>query len=183
MGGEYLPSYQREETEIGRIELESTTSDVISIRARWEDGQIHYRVVDEYDTEFDCKLDRSDGPLSLDEFIRFIDAIACQDLCGPFSLAYNQLTGRESWFSRRAWLGLRWWSSKKCSKGLVVQPFYRQLVNAPCRIGPGSAHSVVASNWLPRTLAATDLKPHYSTTLGTTNKPPALEGALRRASS
>ena len=29
---------------------------------------------DEYDTEFDCKPDRSDGPLSLDEFIRFIDA-------------------------------------------------------------------------------------------------------------
>ena len=27
MGGEYLPSYQREETEIGRIELESTTSE------------------------------------------------------------------------------------------------------------------------------------------------------------
>ena len=43
MGGEYLPSYGREETEIARIELESTTSDVISIRARWEDGQIHYR--------------------------------------------------------------------------------------------------------------------------------------------
>ena len=43
MGGEYLPSYQREETEIARIELESTTSDVISIRDRWEDGQIHYR--------------------------------------------------------------------------------------------------------------------------------------------
>jgi len=27
MGGEYLPSYQREETEIARIELESTTSE------------------------------------------------------------------------------------------------------------------------------------------------------------
>jgi hypothetical protein len=46
---------------------------------------------DEYDTEFDCKPDRSDGPLSLDEFIRFIDAISCQDLSGPFSLAYNEL--------------------------------------------------------------------------------------------
>jgi hypothetical protein len=114
-----------------RIELESTTSDVISIRARWEDRQIHYRVVDEYDTEFDCKPDRSDGPLSLDEFIRFIDAISCQYLSGPFSLAYNQLTGRGSRTSRRAWLGWRWWRSKKCVKGLVVQPFYRQLVNAP----------------------------------------------------
>ncbi|MSU31672.1 MAG: hypothetical protein EXS25_03225 [Pedosphaera sp.] len=91
MGGEYLPSYEREETEIARIELESTTSDVISIRARWEDGQIHYRVVDEYATEFGCKPDRSDCPLSLNEFIRFIDAISCQDLWGPFSLAYNEL--------------------------------------------------------------------------------------------
>ena len=101
MGGEYLPSYQREETEIARIELESTTSDVISIRARWEDGQIHYRVVDEYDTEFDCKPDRSDGPLSLDEFIRFIDAISCQDLSGPFSLAYNQLNAEGGTRRRR----------------------------------------------------------------------------------
>jgi hypothetical protein len=131
MGGEYLPSYQREETEIARIELESTTSDVISIRARWEDGQIHYRVVDEYDTEFNCKPDRSDGPLSLKEFVRFIDAISCQDLSGPFSLAYNQLTGRGSRTSRRAWLGWRWWRSKKCVKGFAVQPFYRLLVNAP----------------------------------------------------
>jgi hypothetical protein len=51
-------------------------------------------VVDEHDIEFNCKPDRSDGPLSLDEFIRIIDGISCQDLWGPFSLAYNQLTGR-----------------------------------------------------------------------------------------
>ena len=88
-------------------------------------------MVDEYDIEFNCKPDRSDGPLSLDEFIRFIDAISCQDLSGPFSLAYNQLTGRGSRTSRRAWLGWRWWRSKKCVKGFAVQPFYRQLVNAP----------------------------------------------------
>jgi hypothetical protein len=91
MGGEYLPSYGREETEIARIELESTTSDVISIRARWADGQIHYRVVDEYDTEFHCNPDSSDEPLSLGEFIEFIDAVSCRDLWGPFSLAYNEL--------------------------------------------------------------------------------------------
>lgn len=91
MGGEYLPGYEREETEIARIELESTTSDVISIRARWEEGRIHYRVVDEYSTEFRCDPDSSDQPLSLGEFIEFIDAVSCRDLWGPFSLAYNEL--------------------------------------------------------------------------------------------
>jgi hypothetical protein len=34
MGGEYLPDYSEGEVEIGRIELESTTADVISIRAK-----------------------------------------------------------------------------------------------------------------------------------------------------
>jgi hypothetical protein len=34
MGGEYLPNYGRSEVEIARIELESTTNDVISLRAR-----------------------------------------------------------------------------------------------------------------------------------------------------
>ena len=34
MGGEYLPNYGRSEVEIARIELESTTCDVISLRAR-----------------------------------------------------------------------------------------------------------------------------------------------------
>ena len=34
MGGEYLPNYGRCEVEIARITLESTTSDVISLRAR-----------------------------------------------------------------------------------------------------------------------------------------------------
>jgi len=34
MGGEYLPGYRRNEVEIVRIELDSTTSDAISLRAR-----------------------------------------------------------------------------------------------------------------------------------------------------
>ena len=37
MGGEYLPDYRADEVEIARIELESTTSDVISVRARPRD--------------------------------------------------------------------------------------------------------------------------------------------------
>lgn len=91
MGGEYLPGHQSGETEIARIELESTTSDVISIRARWEEGRIHYRVVDEYAAEFLCNPDSSDGPLNLGEFIEFIDAVTCLGLWGPYSLAYNEL--------------------------------------------------------------------------------------------
>lgn len=46
MGGEYLPDLLPTEVEIARIELQSTTSDVISIRARYEPGDaiIHYRI-------------------------------------------------------------------------------------------------------------------------------------------
>jgi hypothetical protein len=42
MGGEYLPDYGRDEVEIARIELESTTSDVISVRARPRGRRIEY---------------------------------------------------------------------------------------------------------------------------------------------
>ena len=48
IGGEYLPSYGRQEVEIARIELASTTSDVISLRARPAGSRIRYRIVDEY---------------------------------------------------------------------------------------------------------------------------------------
>jgi hypothetical protein len=34
MGGEYLPNYGRQEVEIARIALASTTSDVVSLRVR-----------------------------------------------------------------------------------------------------------------------------------------------------
>jgi hypothetical protein len=36
MGGEYLPDYEEGDVEIARIELESTTADVISIRVKKE---------------------------------------------------------------------------------------------------------------------------------------------------
>jgi hypothetical protein len=48
MGGEYLPNYARREVEIARIELRSTTSDVISVRARPRGERIEYSVCDEY---------------------------------------------------------------------------------------------------------------------------------------
>src|SRR6516162_3036053 len=44
MGGEYLPDYESNEVEIARIELASTTSDIISIRAQRRAKTIRYRV-------------------------------------------------------------------------------------------------------------------------------------------
>jgi hypothetical protein len=55
MGGEYLPEYIKDETEIARIELRSTLADVISIRAKTEEGIITYSVVDEYDPSLSCR--------------------------------------------------------------------------------------------------------------------------------
>ncbi len=90
MGGEYLPGYLPNETEIARIQLRSTTWDVISIRARWLDGLIHYRVVDEYRGRFECRPAPRRHPFSLKSFVRFIDQVYCPDLTQPFSLAYNE---------------------------------------------------------------------------------------------
>ena len=75
MGGEYLPNYQRHEVEIARIELQSTTSDVISLRARGSGRRIKYRLVDEYETEFGLPQQTSQRPLSLRELIVFLDSV------------------------------------------------------------------------------------------------------------
>ena len=74
MGGEYLPTYLPEEVEIARVAMQSTTADVISIRAFMEaDHLIHYRVVDEYETEFSQPITESELPLTAGELIHLID--------------------------------------------------------------------------------------------------------------
>ena len=75
MGGEYLPELGPTEIEIARIELQSTTSDVISIRARREPGDelIHYRIVDEYDATFQIQPETSSAPLTQGELISLLD--------------------------------------------------------------------------------------------------------------
>jgi hypothetical protein len=75
MGGEYLPPYEHGEVEIARIELESTTSDVISVRARPCGSRILYRISDEFETEYELPQKSSRRPFSLGEFIRFLDAV------------------------------------------------------------------------------------------------------------
>jgi hypothetical protein len=75
MGGEYLPNYRRQEIEIARITLESTTSDVISLRARPASSRIKYQLVDEYGTEFRLPQQTSSRPFSLLELIRFLESV------------------------------------------------------------------------------------------------------------
>lgn len=76
MGGEFLPSIDAAEVEIARVSIESTTGDVISVRARHEKGWIRYSVVDEYETDFKLTIERSKQPLSTRELIELIDRSA-----------------------------------------------------------------------------------------------------------
>lgn len=94
LGGEFLPDLLPTEVEIARIELASTTADVISIRARREPGDelIHYRIVDEYETEYQISPESSAEPLTQAELVRLIDTADEGEppSCGP-SLRYNRI--------------------------------------------------------------------------------------------
>lgn len=83
MGGEYLPDYGDREVEIARIELKSTTYDVISLRARPVGSRIKYSLVDEYETEYRLPQQTSPRPFSLCELIRFLDLVEQPDLTEP----------------------------------------------------------------------------------------------------
>ena len=88
MGGEYLPDYAEGEVEIARIELESTTADVISIRVKKEGERIAYLIVDEYETEFNILPTHSDKPLTLSELVSLIDGATEE---GSLGLYYTQM--------------------------------------------------------------------------------------------
>ena len=73
MGGEYLPEVSPGEVEIARIVLPlSTLGDVISVRAWFRSGRYRYRVVDEYESEFDIRRKSSIRPLTLGQLIDLI---------------------------------------------------------------------------------------------------------------
>jgi hypothetical protein len=76
MGGEYLPGYRRNEVEIVRIEFDSTTSDVISLRLR-PIGRMRPRItlVDEYKTEYKIRPARTTRPLTLGQLITLLDDV------------------------------------------------------------------------------------------------------------
>ena len=88
MGGEYLPDYAQEELEIARIELDSTTADVISIRAKKDGERIAYSIVDEYETELNVSPKNSEKPLTLAELIGLIDGGSEE---GSLGLYYTQM--------------------------------------------------------------------------------------------
>ncbi len=76
MGGEYLPDLEAEDVEIARVELASTTSDVIQVRASRNNSRIRYRVVDEYETEghrYTVDPAESELPLTLGELVQLMD--------------------------------------------------------------------------------------------------------------
>lgn len=73
-GDLFLPNREEEDVEIARVELESATFDVISVRARLQDGKIHYSVVDEYEDLYDWEFEpeTSDQPLTMAELIELM---------------------------------------------------------------------------------------------------------------
>lgn len=73
MGGEYLPDFLPNETEIARVTLKSTTLDVKSIRARKTKHRIVYRIVDEYDAQYSLIQKTSIKPLTMLRMIDLID--------------------------------------------------------------------------------------------------------------
>src|SRR5438128_2218940 len=74
MGGEYLADYEPGEVEIARVALDSTTGDVISVRAKRDGNKIVYRVADEYSNKYTHTPSESDEPLTMLGLIGLIDS-------------------------------------------------------------------------------------------------------------
>ena len=90
MGGEYLPDCTEDETEIARIELESTMADVTSIRAKRVDDEYHYNVVDEHGDTYNLFIDSTYETFTFAELIDFIDKTdQIGGWSGGLSLSYN----------------------------------------------------------------------------------------------
>ena len=75
-GGDFLPRLRKNEVEIARLSLESTTWDVISIRARPVGQRIAYRVVDEYQTDYVIRPKTSKHPLTLAQLVALIEGLS-----------------------------------------------------------------------------------------------------------
>ena len=83
-GDHFLPHREETEVEIARVELESWTSDIISVRARLKGGKIFYSIVDEYEDLYDwsCEPETSDQPLTMAELIELMKT-TCSTLDHP----------------------------------------------------------------------------------------------------
>lgn len=99
MGGEYLPDLEPDEVEIARLDLASTTADVIALLARRAGAEIGYRVVDEYETEYVCAPERSRQPLTLGELVELLDHTVQTD-AHLSAAAYGLIEGQWEWHLR-----------------------------------------------------------------------------------
>ena len=75
MGGDLAQTTAENKVEVVRIESESMTCDVVSLRARPAGSRIAYSQVDEYVSEFRLPEQTSRRPSSLRQLIRFLDLI------------------------------------------------------------------------------------------------------------
>ena len=92
MGGEYLPDFTNGEVEIVRISLDSTTHDIISLRAApQQDGTIGYSVADEYQGmfAFDLSLASSALPLTLGELADLLETSKQRGAPGNLIVGFN----------------------------------------------------------------------------------------------
>src|SRR5207302_1268185 len=89
MGGEYLPDSKPTEVEIARISLESTTWDVISIRARKTATCIKYRIVDEEGSNFEFGPKQSKRPLTFGQLISLIDGASLEGQPGGLTTVFR----------------------------------------------------------------------------------------------
>lgn len=91
MGGEYLSDLRKREIEIARVSLQSTTGDVISVRAFKGKGPFRYRIVDEYDGEtLTTKTTRtSKRPLTLGQLEKFIEGAGAGIEIVRFNIQYG----------------------------------------------------------------------------------------------
>jgi hypothetical protein len=80
--GEYLTAYRVGEVEIARIELQSTTADVISVRAQPANIRFVYSICDEYESKFTVSPASSIRPLTLAELIGMIDNAGFRESLG-----------------------------------------------------------------------------------------------------
>jgi len=74
MGGEYLPERLAGEIEIARVELASSTGDVVSLTARRRGRRWVYTMADEYDTTFTLAKQSSAQPLTLAQIVHLLDS-------------------------------------------------------------------------------------------------------------
>ena len=84
---EVLPKMADGEVEIVLIRMRSVLGDLMSLRARCEDGRIRYRMVDEYDLSRELVAPQDELPLTFGELTHLLWTFRRSDLDEPFFLS------------------------------------------------------------------------------------------------